>query len=294
MDLDSAAEERISRWSGPRRTFNVGYGIKGQADLAIVRDFAICRDGPANSFRFKDWSDFTTSSNGFSAPAATDQTIGAGDAVTTTFQLTKTYSSGGVTRTRNLLKPVAGTVVVAVNGTPVASAGNWSVNTTTGIITFTSAPALAAAITAGCEFDCAVRFGTDIDAQFPMLLENFSAGQVPDIPLIEDKDPAVGWDEYFYGGAQVVNPMTANISITELQGRAVSVNPTGAGLSITLPPIASVASGGPIFFLANLNNTNAVTVKDAAAATVLTLAALSTAELYVGSDSFGAKVWLAG
>jgi uncharacterized protein (TIGR02217 family) len=53
---------------------------------------------------------------------------------------------------------------------------------TTGLITFGFAPASAAAITAGFEFDTPVRFDTD---SLAINLSNFAAGEIPSIPLVE-------------------------------------------------------------------------------------------------------------
>ena len=69
---------------------------------------------------------------------------------------------------------------MAVGGT-VQSSG-WSVDTTTGLITFTTAPANGAAITAGFEFDVPVRFDTD---QLDVTLDIERLGSITSIPLIE-------------------------------------------------------------------------------------------------------------
>ena len=52
----------------------------------------------------------------------------------------------------------------------------------TGLVTFASAPADGAAITAGFEFDVPVRFDTD---SLLVNLANFQAGEVPSLPLVE-------------------------------------------------------------------------------------------------------------
>ena len=72
--------------------------------------------GRAYSFRFKDWSDFSTAADGRSAPANTDCEVGVGDGSNRSFQLQKKYVSGSTTEYRVLSKPVSGTVVVALDG----------------------------------------------------------------------------------------------------------------------------------------------------------------------------------
>ena len=73
------------------------------------------------------------------------------------FTLAASVNSGGTVRT--ITKPVAGTVKVYLNGTLQPS--GWSIDTSTGLVTFVSAPAAGAVITADFEFDVPVRFDTD-------------------------------------------------------------------------------------------------------------------------------------
>jgi uncharacterized protein (TIGR02217 family) len=82
------------------------------------------------------------------------------------------------------VKPVAGSVRVAVGGTEVAEGTAFSIDTTTGIVTFHSGhiPASSAAVTAGFLFDVPVRFDTDY---LEVDLSAFAAGAIPKIPLVE-------------------------------------------------------------------------------------------------------------
>lgn len=112
--------------------------------------------------------------------AYNDQVIGTGDGTTTEFQLTKTYGSIYAPYSRDIKKPVSGTVLIGVNGSEVTS--GWSVNLTNGAITFAVAPTPGHEITAGFEFDVPVRFDTDY---LEIDLSSFSAGNIPDIPIVE-------------------------------------------------------------------------------------------------------------
>ena len=58
----------------------------------------------------------------------------------------------------------------------------WSVDTTTGVVTFAAAPASGLAITAGFEFDVPVRFDTDV---LDMTLDLERLGSITFIPLLE-------------------------------------------------------------------------------------------------------------
>ena len=55
-------------------------------------------------------------------------------------------------------------------------------STTTGVVTFTIAPALGVAISAGFEFDVPVRFDTDV---LDVTLDLERLGSITSIPLLE-------------------------------------------------------------------------------------------------------------
>ena len=179
VELASGAEERNASWANSRRRYDVAYGIRRADDLAAVVAFFETRNGRLHAFRFKDWADFKSCLPS-QTPDPTNQPIGTGNGSATLFQLTKRYTSGAQSWTRAITKPVAGTVTIALNGT--AQASGWSVSTTTGLITFSTAPAAGVAITAGFEFDVPVRFDTDA---LDVTLDLERLGSITSIPLIE-------------------------------------------------------------------------------------------------------------
>jgi uncharacterized protein (TIGR02217 family) len=75
---------------------------------------------------------------------------------------------------------VAGTVALALNG--VTQITGWTINTTTGVVTFAAAPAIGVAITAGFEFDVPVRFDADTR---DVTLDFERLSSITSIPLIE-------------------------------------------------------------------------------------------------------------
>jgi uncharacterized protein (TIGR02217 family) len=158
ITIDGGFERRNQNWAAARRRYDAATGLRTAADIATLVAFFHARAGRARGFRLKDWADFTSAADNIGATTATDQTIGTGTGTLTTFQLTKTYTSGG-THVRTIGKPVAGTVKVSINN--ITQLTGWSVNTATGIITFGTAPANGAIIKAGFEFDVPVRFDTD-------------------------------------------------------------------------------------------------------------------------------------
>ncbi len=179
VELASGAEERNASWANSRRRYDVAYGIRRADDLAAVVAFFEARNGRLHGFRFKDWADFKSCLPS-QTPGPANQPIGTGNGAATLFQLTKHYTSGAQSWTRAITKPVAGTVSIALNGTPQAS--GWSVSAATGLITFTTAPAAGVAITAGFEFDVPVRFDTDV---LDVTLELERLGSITSIPLVE-------------------------------------------------------------------------------------------------------------
>jgi len=179
VELASGDEERNASWSNSRRRYDVAYGIRRADDLAAVVAFFEARNGRLHGFRFKDWADHKSClPSGTLTP--TDQAIGTGDGATTAFQMVKRYASGSQTWVRTITKPVADTVRVALDGTEQPS--GWSVDTTTGVVTFSAAPAEGVAITAGFAFDVPVRFDTDA---LDVTLDLERLGSIASIPLLE-------------------------------------------------------------------------------------------------------------
>jgi uncharacterized protein (TIGR02217 family) len=176
----SGREERNSRWAHSRRRYNIGFGVKTLQQLQDVIAFFEGRRGKLHSFRFKDHTDFKSCA-GSATLQRTDQVLGTGTGTQASFQLVKHYGAPSRDYVRNITAPVAGTVLIAVNG--VASVA-FTLNSTTGVVTFNagSIPANGAVVTAGFEFDVPVRFDTD---EITVNLNHFEAGEIPEIPLIE-------------------------------------------------------------------------------------------------------------
>ncbi len=179
VELASGDEERNASWADSRRRYDVSYGVRRADDLASVVAFFEARNGRLHGFRFKDWSDYKSSAPS-AAPAALDQLIGTGDGATTAFQLAKAYASAAQSWSRAITKPVAGSVLIAVNG--VAQPSGWTVDHSTGIVSFAAAPASGAAIRAGFEFDVPVRFDSDT---LDVTLDIERLGSITSIGLVE-------------------------------------------------------------------------------------------------------------
>jgi uncharacterized protein (TIGR02217 family) len=182
VTFGSGREQRNARWADSRRRYDAGYGVKTLEALQAVVAFFEERRGQLYGFRWRDRLDHASAAPG--APLSSlDQGIGTGDGATAMFQLVKTYGAGFAPYAREIKKPVAGSVRVAVAGSEV-SGGAFSCDATTGVVTFLPGhiPAAAAAITAGFLFDVPVRFDTDY---LEVDLSAFAAGAIPKIPLVE-------------------------------------------------------------------------------------------------------------
>lgn len=181
VELASGRAEVNQLWADSRRAYAAGLGIRSADDLAAVIALWEEARGRANSFRFRDWADFKSCAPS-GTPARTDQTIGIGDGVATSFPLVKNY--GAINRyVRRITQPVAGSVMVARDGALVS---DYSLSPL-GVVTFDSAPGNGSVITAGYEFDVPVRFTDD---RLSIDLAYFEAsgagiGAAPDVSLTE-------------------------------------------------------------------------------------------------------------
>lgn len=174
VTLASGFERRSTPWAHGRRRYLIGAGVRSLDDAAALVAFFEGRRGRLHGFRFRDFADFKSCTPSGTV-AATDQPLGFGDGQAVAFALTKTYAD----LARPIAKPVAGTVRVAVGGVETTA---FTVDTATGLVTFETAPAAGAVLTAGFEFDTPVRFDAD---RIDVTLESFDAGRVVAAPLVE-------------------------------------------------------------------------------------------------------------
>jgi len=181
--LSSGREQRNARFQSSRRRYDAGTGLRSTDDLYNVIAFFEARRGSLHGFRFRDPFDMKSCPPG-QVPSPLDQKLGTGDGTAPDFQLAKSYGTGADAYRREIAKPKAGSVRIAVNGAELFEHMHYAVDATTGIVTFETGavPAEGATVTAGFEFDVPVRF--DID-HLAVGLAAFEAGQIPSIPLVE-------------------------------------------------------------------------------------------------------------
>lgn len=165
---ESGSEQRIGHWGGAgRRTWTIPSGIKDGTQRDELLAFFVARQGKLRGFRFKDWDDYKVAT-----PVNTVMLT------STTFQLYKYYTSGAITVSRKILKPVNGTVKI-YNGSTLITTG-YTVNHTTGVVTFAIAPGYLPK--ASFEFDTPARFDTD---SFQNTRDGFATNQWNSIAIVE-------------------------------------------------------------------------------------------------------------
>lgn len=181
VTISNGFEERNAPWAHSRRRYDAGVGMRSLDDIDLMIAFFEARFGQLYAFRWKDWSDYRSTKPSQDI-TPTDQVLGSGNGVQTDFSLLKVYQSGAHSYSRPIVKPVLETVRVAVDGVELSQGTDYNVDASTGIVSFSAAPASAAEITAGFEFDVPVRFDTD---SIQTSVASFQAGEVPTVPIIE-------------------------------------------------------------------------------------------------------------
>ncbi|MCK8457556.1 DUF2460 domain-containing protein [Sphingomonas faeni] len=160
-------EARNAAWAEARTSYDVGPGLRSEADIGVLLAFFRARMGAARGFRLRDPFDFD----------AVGEAVGVGDGVARRFALVKSYGAAA----RRITRPVAGSVSVALGGVGTAAfsveAGGW--------VVLDVAPALGAVVTAGFAFDVPVRFAED---RLSVARATFLAGVAASVPLVEVRE----------------------------------------------------------------------------------------------------------
>ena len=184
-ELDSGATSGNQNWSNGKMRYDLKDAIRGISDVPAMRSFFRGCLGRARGFLFKDTSDFSSASDDIGTPDPTDQSLGTGDGATANFQLRKGYSNGVTTNWRKITRPKSGTIRVSVDGVEQTITTDFTVSTTTGIVTFVagSIPAAGTAVTAGFEFYVPVFFDVDY---LPITVRAWNNFEIGSIPIIEE------------------------------------------------------------------------------------------------------------
>ncbi|WP_017672458.1 DUF2460 domain-containing protein [Blastomonas sp. AAP53] len=176
----SGHETRNSLWADANLSFDVGPGIRSEADCTELVRFFRARRGAARGFRLRDPLD-CSSAEGDAAPHHADQLLGQGDGIRSEFALIKHYGDPPDGQQRRITRPVAGSVSISLDGVP---ATGWTLQAG-GIIAFADPPPAGAQVRAGFLFDVPVRFASD---ELTVNAATYAAGEAVSVPLIEIRE----------------------------------------------------------------------------------------------------------
>lgn len=186
--LSGGAEKRNQRFTYPLGAWEVVLANAKASDFYPLQQLFMAAQGKTHSFPFKDYFDFISGAPG-SVIAFDDSVIGTGDGVETEFQIVKRYVFGAQTFDRKITRPVSGTVKSGVDGVEKTITTEWTVDVTTGLVTYVTPPGDGLVVTAGFEFRVPCRF--DID-RLPVVASNVTVNDGPvitsTVPLTEVRE----------------------------------------------------------------------------------------------------------
>lgn len=183
----SGYEQRNADWATARGRWDLSRLLYDPSARDATVAFFRARQGRAHTFLFKDWADYFVGMAWNPTTKVLDHTgshnIATGDGSTTAFQLYRVYDSGGFTERRKITRPKS-PIKVYKNGVEQTQPGQCSVNYSTGIVTFVTAPPLGHSVGWSGEFYVPVRFDTD---QLQIEYLNPTAGDVA-LPVVEVRE----------------------------------------------------------------------------------------------------------
>lgn len=170
--MSSGAESRNQEWEFERGEWEVAHAARLPTEYRDLQAFFRLAAGRANTFAFKDWTDFECSiSEGFFIAA---------EGSPSGYQMVKRYTFGGLTVDRRITKPRNnGKVQITGVGSPSG------LDYATGIVYSGSVPTAWAG-----EFDVHARFDTDV-MRAESINRNPRDGLIvtwQSIPIVEVKD----------------------------------------------------------------------------------------------------------
>src|SRR5579862_747168 len=162
--LRNAAEQRVQRSLTGWREYTVPFDSMSPSDFAAWYTFLTCRG--ANARPFLIWDPTAGGLNAYVAGGAV-QTIGTGNGSQTAFQLTQTFADSVNPVVETVLHPVptgsaippnllgalgwsggaSTTNTVKVNGVTKTEGTDYTISPSTGLVTFSAAPASGQAVT---------------------------------------------------------------------------------------------------------------------------------------------------
>lgn len=146
----SGREVRIAMWTYPKYEWDLPFNYlktdTGIAQFQTLIGFFNLMHGDLTAFLYADQYDYTV----------TAQAIGTGNATKTAFTLVKTF--GGFTEPVQAVKVDTVTPLVYLDGVLKTVTTDYTINATTGVLTFVTAPGNGVVVTATFEYYYRVRF----------------------------------------------------------------------------------------------------------------------------------------
>lgn len=283
----SGHEVRVARQSAARHKFFPVKALQTSAEAMALKTFAMARRGSLHSFLLKDEQDNTSNADGVTAPTATDVAIGTGDGTETEFQLIKVYDAAGpAPYTRTITCPVAGSIVVAVAGTPTTAFTEAN-----GVISLNAAPTVGQIVTAGYRYRVPVRFAKSVDEWAQLRADAYSVWSMPDMECVEVLDEVQYPEAWWPGGDTDWGQRTTDLRTNWRYGELQLID-ARANISVFLPPPDNVP-GGPRMFVFHSKATSTHTIQlrdDTGTAIGSAFSAGATKRVFL-SVSGGSAVW---
>jgi uncharacterized protein (TIGR02217 family) len=146
--------DHVGRWA-------ISYDLLTEEALKELYDFFVARRGMAYGFRF-------LAPEAHEVQASAPEQFGTGDGADTTFQLQRVHTSGPRSYTRQIVKPMAGSLTyvpgtseIKIYANAVEQTSGVTVSSTAGIVTFSVAPANGVVLTWSGVYHVPVTFGRD-------------------------------------------------------------------------------------------------------------------------------------
>jgi uncharacterized protein (TIGR02217 family) len=192
----SGAETAVSVWNFPRSAWTLNSSAIRKTEYDQLFAFFVGRLGSANGFRFHDPRDYligrTAEEDEDGVITFTEAPVSTVQLTTETFQIVHPYTYGGTTVSPYVYKIVGDTLtdtaaeetdstvrVYQADGTTEVTSG-WTVNLTTGVITFSVAPGYLPKVS--CEFHFMVRFDMDqLPTEYNQFLRSSSGVRLREI-----------------------------------------------------------------------------------------------------------------
>lgn len=247
----------------PVREFHFEFDAKAATLYQNIANTYHRAFGTYAGFRVKCLDDYTTNAQ-TNSPTAFDQAL-ATISLGATYQLQKVYGEGGTPLSigrpyRTIFKPVTGTVLIGIAGVIIRSA-DWSVDTTTGIITFAADVTTGIAINAVSNANpCVITYAS---------APPFVTGQAVNLSGFSGMTQ-------LNGQRSLITVSGNNVTLTGINSLAYGTWTSGGTLH-TRPQTGEAVTGGcefdiPARFDSTLNITqNLIDYRDIAALTLLEL-----------------------